>query len=138
MPTKIYIGSSIAKAGGFSRIDMHEREIHNATATATRAMYYTFCRKECVAPNFRIAGLWQNPALLNGQASNQDTQRWLTVFFEGLLKLYLGTYHETNKIYGDRAFLCSDGSYRLVREVREGLGLPDFHAHSLKQKKEMC
>ncbi|KAK2487118.1 hypothetical protein H9L39_01045 [Fusarium oxysporum f. sp. albedinis] len=138
MPTKVYTGSTISKEGGFRRIAIHEKEIHNTTATAANAKHYTFCRKDSVASNFRVVGLWRNPALLDGKTSNQDVKRWLPVFFEGLLIFYFGTCHKTNRIYGDRAFLCSNGSYRLVREVQEGLSLPVFHAHLLDQKKEMA
>ncbi|EXM11084.1 hypothetical protein FOIG_00914 [Fusarium odoratissimum NRRL 54006] len=58
--------STISKEGGFRRIAIHEKEIHNTTATAANAKHYTFCRKDSVASNFRVVGLWRNPALLNG------------------------------------------------------------------------
>ncbi|EMT62049.1 hypothetical protein FOC4_g10015127 [Fusarium odoratissimum] len=60
------LNSTISKEGGFRRIAIHEKEIHNTTATAANAKHYTFCRKDSVASNFRVVGLWRNPALLNG------------------------------------------------------------------------
>ncbi|KAF4336940.1 hypothetical protein FBEOM_9184 [Fusarium beomiforme] len=47
--------------------------------------------------------------------------------------LLLGTYQLSHRIIGGSFFLCSEASYRLVQQVREGQGLPDFHANSLNQ-----
>ncbi|KAG5780956.1 hypothetical protein H9Q73_005374 [Fusarium xylarioides] len=81
--------------------------------------------QEDVVPNFRIGGLWDIPGVLN-----QDTLEYLPTFWEGLLMVYTGTYHTSQRAPGAPPLL-SVSSYRLVQELRTGLPLPDFHMQSL-------
>jgi hypothetical protein len=44
---------------------------------------------------------------------------------------YLGVYHRSNRLMGDRKDLCSEASYDLNDEFRYGIDLPDMHEVSL-------
>jgi hypothetical protein len=61
METKLYIGSSIAKRGGYRRIHEHKRAANRASDTRRNCLHYEFIRQTGVVPNFCVVGAWSNP-----------------------------------------------------------------------------
>ncbi|RSL69136.1 hypothetical protein CEP54_002460 [Fusarium duplospermum] len=134
MDTRLYIGSSLAGRGGYTRLQVHEKESNRGTP-GTGGMHYGFTRQAGVVPSYRVVGVWTNPNRLrsDGQVV-QDLERWLPVFFEGLLMVYLGTYHATHRSTQDQyADLFSESSYKLVTQLRSDLDLPDLYPVSLNR-----
>lgn len=132
MQARVYVGSTSNREGGHARLVAHETEANKSAATRTWSMQYNFSGRNDVISNFAIAGTWSNPHVLpGGEEVLQDLERALPVLLEGLLMVYLGTYHQTNQ--GTRAGLFTDASYELVERLRCDLQLPDFHDASLNQ-----
>lgn len=125
MGTKGYFGFTMARRGGHHRPRKHEKE---ANRVGELNLHYRFSRQADVVPDSRVVGAWTNPQFIKGRGVKRDVSRWLPVFLEGLIMVYLGTYHQNR-----RPSIASDASYELVDEVRYGMGLPDFHAHSLNR-----
>lgn len=137
MEAKVYVGSAMAKVGGYQRLRTHEREANRPANEREKAMHYAFTGQDDVVPNFLVAAVWSNPHVLPGSVDeDQDIKRWLPVFLEGLLMVYLGTYHRSNRGYSHKPevqAIFTDASYDLVEKLRCGLQLPDFHDSSLNQ-----
>ncbi|KAF7545685.1 hypothetical protein G7Z17_g9002 [Cylindrodendrum hubeiense] len=135
MEAKIYIGSSISKLGGCSRTAKHELEANRPAGSRSRSLHYSFSGQVDVVPSFFVAGAWSNPnALEEYNDEAQDVTRSLPVFLEGLLMVYLGTYHVVNRPQSEGSVrLFSDASYDLVRRLRKDLQLPCLHPDSLNQ-----
>ncbi|RSM20088.1 hypothetical protein CDV31_001167 [Fusarium ambrosium] len=60
MDTRLYIGSSLAGRGGYTRLQVHEKESTRGTP-GTGGMYYGFTRQAGVVPNYQVVGVWTNP-----------------------------------------------------------------------------
>ncbi|KAJ4020145.1 hypothetical protein NW752_005250 [Fusarium irregulare] len=131
--TKIYIGSTIAKKGGYARIRCHERGSDGIYEK--RNMHYDYTEQEDVVPNFRVIALWSNPECVDSLNPEEDIERWLVVFLEGIMMLYLGTISRYNKPAVDKSSnaIFAEEKYVLVDMLRDDLDLPEFHDHSLNQ-----
>ncbi|KAI8717730.1 hypothetical protein NCS52_00849800 [Fusarium sp. LHS14.1] len=137
MEAKVYVGSSINRLGGWIRVREHEKESNKEVPISS--MHYRFSGQRDVVPNFRLIGAWSNPHVLDDQDAGNDLERWLPVFLEGILMVFLGTYHLQNRGTSELALKLSPlCSYRLVDDLRQNLGLPDFHNHSLNQVWPLC
>ncbi|RSM09779.1 hypothetical protein CDV31_007519 [Fusarium ambrosium] len=132
MESMIYVGSTLYRKGGWHRLQTHEKESNRGPG---HSLHYGFSGQHDVVSNFRVAGVWSNPYVLQKREDvNQDVERWLPVYLEGLLMIYLGTYHRKNRLHSEKLkSLFSEASYELADKMREGLQLPDLHNHSLNR-----
>ncbi|KAF5656322.1 hypothetical protein FCIRC_13722 [Fusarium circinatum] len=130
--TKAYIGSSINRLGGYNRLRDHEKGSNGIYSTLSK--HYEFSQQQDVAPNLRIIGMWSNPHVVEDLNADNDTQRWLPVFCEGMIMVYLGLLNRHNRpispntAVGD---LFSDAKYDLIDKLRNGLELPNLQQESL-------
>ncbi|KAM0249800.1 hypothetical protein ACHAP5_002669 [Fusarium lateritium] len=131
MVTGLYIGSSVDKRGGYNRLATHEKEANQEDGLRNR--HYTFMRQADAIPNFRVVGLWTNPEFRPADET-QDNKKWLPIFFEGILMIYLGMYHERNKSFREEFdHIFTGPSYELAKLLRKDLMLPDFQFESLNR-----
>lgn len=93
MEAKVYIGSTLNRRGGWFRISEHQQKINRGNPSKATGIHYAYARQPDVLPNFRAIGVWPNPHMMERKIGDQDLIRWLPVFIEGLLMVYLGTYH---------------------------------------------
>ncbi|KAF5551799.1 hypothetical protein FMEXI_3142 [Fusarium mexicanum] len=129
---KVYAGSTMNKRGARKRIRHHEI---GSDGKKEKCMHYSYTSQPDVAPNFRIIGIWSNPFVVESLDNTNDIQRWLPVFLEGIIMVFLGLIHRSNKPLVDRSFLelFSEAKYGLIDHLRSNLELPDFHNQSLNQ-----
>ncbi|KAM0254383.1 hypothetical protein ACHAQJ_006852 [Trichoderma viride] len=130
LKTKLYVGSSVAKVGGFARIQTHEA-IANGCQKAPSSWHYAEISKPDVLCNFRLLGVWNNP-YVDDTHDGQDVSRWIAPMVEGLMMVYLGLYTIKNTL-ASRNELFTASSYRLTDHIRNGLFLPDFSNVSLNR-----
>ncbi|KAK1253463.1 hypothetical protein MKX07_001540 [Trichoderma sp. CBMAI-0711] len=98
LETKLYVGSSISQFGGARRISQHEA-VANGPVERNRGMHYACVSKPNVVCNFRMVGVWENPAA-DKSFDGQDILRFVAPMVEGLTVAYLGLYTEANKPSG--------------------------------------
>ncbi|KAG5748538.1 hypothetical protein H9Q72_011689 [Fusarium xylarioides] len=129
---KVYAGSTMGKMGARKRIRHHEL---GSDGKREKCMHYSYTSQPDVAPNFRIIGIWSNPFVVESLNNTNDIQRWLPVFLEGIIMVFLGLIHRSNKPLVDRSVLelFSEAKYGLIDHLRSNLELPDFHNQSLNQ-----
>ncbi|RBA09380.1 hypothetical protein FPRO05_06517 [Fusarium proliferatum] len=130
-PTKVYLGSAISKLGAYTRIRAHEEGSDGKVKE--KSVHYDFTKQPDVAPNLRIIGVWSNPFVVDSLDSPNDIDRWLPVFLEGILMVYLGLVHRSNVPLVDRSLqgVFAEAKYVLIDRLRSNLELPDFHNQSL-------
>ncbi|KLP19917.1 uncharacterized protein LW94_12195 [Fusarium fujikuroi] len=130
-PTKVYLGSTISKFGAYTRIRTHEAGSDGKVKE--KSVHYDFTKQPDVAPNLRIVGVWSNPFVVDSLDNPNDIDRWLPVFLEGILMVYLGLVHRSNTPLIDRTLqgVFSEAKYVLIDRLRSNLELPDFHTQSL-------
>ncbi|KAF5710677.1 hypothetical protein FGLOB1_5354 [Fusarium globosum] len=129
---KVYVGSTICKLGGYSRIRNHEL---GSDGKKGESSHYNYTKQPDVAPNFRIIGVWSNPLVVESLNNTNDIQRWLPVFLEGILMVYLGLLDRSSKPVVDVSIqaLFAESKYVLIDRLRSNLELPDFHNQSLNK-----
>ncbi|KAF4448001.1 hypothetical protein FALBO_16868, partial [Fusarium albosuccineum] len=133
MVAKIYIGLTIASHGGYTRITTHKREANRSNGQS-RGLHYAFTRQSGVITNYYVVGTWTNHYVMDSCQETQDLERWLPIFLEGLLIIYLGTYHCDYKPQTESLqSTFSSPSYVLADQLRLELALPDLHALSLNR-----
>ncbi|KAF5662765.1 hypothetical protein FDENT_13289 [Fusarium denticulatum] len=130
--TKAYIGSSINRLGGYKRLQDHEKGLNGIYSTLSK--HYKFSQQQDVAPNLRIIGMWSNPHVVEDLNADNDTQRWLPVFCEGMIMVYLGLLNRHDRPISPNPLvkdLFSDAKYDLIDKLRNGLELPNLQQESL-------
>ncbi|KAG5788336.1 hypothetical protein H9Q69_012603 [Fusarium xylarioides] len=129
--TQVYMGSAISKLGAYTRIRAHEEGSDGKVNE--NSVHYNYTKQPDVAPNLRIVGVWSNPFVVDSLDSPNDIDRWLPVFLEGILMVYLGLVHRSNVPLVDRTLqgVFSEAKYVLIDHLRSNLELPDFHNQSL-------
>lgn len=129
---KAYVGAAISKLGGYTRIRGHE---DGANGKGEKCMHYDFSQQADVVPNLRIVGVWSNPHVVDSLNADNDTQKWLPIFLEGVIMLYLGLVHRQDTPLVDRshAGVFAEAKYAFIDNLRNGLDLPDFHSHTLNK-----
>ena len=127
--TKVYVESSISKAGGDSRLNDHRRE--SVKQSSRMSSHYQFIRQPDVLPNFRMVAAFPNPYV--GEGALQDIWRWLPPFYEGLVMTYIGLYAEAYFPETGRPAIVSESSLRLNGVLRSGLDLPSLGSVGLNQ-----
>lgn len=133
--TRVYVGSTLAYRGLNERLRQHEAQINKAFNVS--AEHYRFAAQRDVIPNFRMAGTWQNPHLVEG-LELRDTERWVVVLFEGLLMTYLSLYDKVGGIADPSVLSGAMGirtksSFVLNEQLRAGIELPEFGSVSLNK-----
>ncbi|VUC23628.1 unnamed protein product [Clonostachys rosea] len=133
MEAGVYAGSSLRPSGGMDRVVDHEKAANKVRNIESNIKHYKFSAQADVVPSFHIFGLWTNPDAME-QVPEQDPERWMPCFLEGILMAYLGLYTRRNRAFGDKAMIIfSDESYDLVAALREGLQLPNLARWSLNR-----
>lgn len=128
---KLYVGSSIKAKGAYLRIADHEHQSQKQTSEEGQSnvpKHYRYTRQPNVATNFRLIGAFQNPELLRAESVVfQDMDRWMPVFFEGVIMAFFGFFINRRN---NSPFL-REKSQILIRRIRESLALPEFDHVSL-------
>lgn len=95
-------------------------------------IHYDFARQDDVCSNFCMFCVESNPEKLSDNQNAHELQRWLPELLEGLLLVYLGTFHPMNKpiIFPE---YCTDKGHELTDCLRDDLALWDSHVHSLNK-----
>ncbi|KAF5536333.1 hypothetical protein FNAPI_11802 [Fusarium napiforme] len=130
MNTKVYLGSSINMRGGYVRIHTHEE---GSEGRGQKCSHYDYTKQSDVVPNLRAIGIYSNPHMVESLNPDNDTHRWLPVFLEGILMVYLGLIHRQYRGSHDSTALAvfAEPKYAMVDYLRDNLELPDFHNESL-------
>ncbi|KFA53764.1 hypothetical protein S40293_01733 [Stachybotrys chartarum IBT 40293] len=128
---KVYIGSTIARSP-WERLQTHEREA--TKMQGFQSLHYATIRRPGVVSNFRLGGVWTNPAFVAGEKPvEQDIARWFPVLLEGLLMVYLGTFNRGNYLSSNGRETAPEPSVALVEWVRSAIDLPDLSRNSLNR-----
>ncbi|WXC55790.1 hypothetical protein SNK03_001730 [Fusarium graminearum] len=125
MKTKVYLGSSSDKEGGWNRLRVHEKEANRESGRSN--MHYDFTRQADVVTNFCIGALFPPSSALS-----EGIALLLPELLEGILMVYLGTYHVSYLTpLSDGNMFHTASSYELVGRMRLNLSVPDLHRNTL-------
>ncbi|KAK6710773.1 hypothetical protein SNK05_005217 [Fusarium graminearum] len=126
-----YIGSSVTQRGGYSRLMNHEDNANSVKNENSKQ--YTFTRQAGVVSNFRIIGVWSNPHVVESMDPNYDLDRWMPVFVEGLIMVFLDLLHRSDRPRRNlaNADLFTEPKYKLIDHLRNSMSLPALHQYSL-------
>ncbi|RBR01928.1 hypothetical protein FVER53590_07267 [Fusarium verticillioides] len=124
----VLLGSAVGRNGICGRVRNHEME-SNKNQTKPYG-HYGYTRQPDVLPNFRLVFIIDQP----DDEEGQDTQRWIPVFFEGLLMTYLGMYIKENvpaELQDHLARIVPRPSFELNEQLRQGFSFPSLGSVSL-------
>ncbi|KAG5767082.1 hypothetical protein H9Q72_004865 [Fusarium xylarioides] len=128
LQAKAYLGSAVGRNGICGRVRTHEMESNKNQSKPYG--HYGYTSQPDVLPNFRLVFVINQP----DDEEGQDTQRWISVFFEGLLMTYLGMYIKENvpaELQDHLARIVPRASFELNEQLRQGFSFPSLGSVSL-------
>lgn len=138
--TRCYVGSTVAKQGGWCRVSQHEVQIMKTGDHNThRSAHYDFARQPDVVPNFRAIAFWDNPFAHGNTTAVDDAKRFMPVLTEALIMVFLGMLHNNwppQRLFflsrtGVKLTVIDDVALQFIDSLRAGISLPRFSDVSL-------
>ncbi|CAG7566591.1 unnamed protein product [Fusarium equiseti] len=124
----VYFGSSLSLDGIVGRLKEHEAAANKPCDKDYG--HYAYTSQPDVLPNFRVVFVTDHPSL-SEEGPDQDIERWISHYVEGMLITYVRNYAKENVPVGMSSELFPPASFVLNEELRQDLPLPDLSTSSL-------
>lgn len=130
MDSMCYVGSSVNRKGGFARIRDHELESNKKNGDPS--VHWDYLRRDDVVSNFRIAAVWSNVS--PDDTSCHDLYKWLPMFVEAMVMLYLGMYTlDQRSSRSELGHIFTKNSYDFAEGLVTGTNLAYLSSYSLNR-----